>query len=155
MGTEIEHKFLVKNDNWKSSVISETPIEQGYLTTGGGLTVRVRVKGDAAFLTVKGPSNGTRRSEFEYAIPPEDADAILNLDGASGVISKIRYQVRAGSHTWDLDVFDGENAGLVVAEVELDTEGEDFDRPDWAGEEVTDDPRYFNSALAEKPYSSW
>lgn len=155
MGIEIEHKFLVKNDNWKSSVISETPIEQGFLTTGRGLTVRVRRKGGAAYLTVKGPSNGTQRSEFEYAIPPDDADAILQLEGASGIISKIRYQVRAGSHTWDLDVFHGDNAGLIVAEVELSTEGEPFDLPDWAGDEVTDDTRYFNASLAEKPYCSW
>jgi adenylate cyclase len=155
MALEIEHKFLVKSDEWKSSVVSETPIEQGYLTTGSGLTVRVRLKGARAFLTIKGPSDGSQRSEFEYPIPTEDAKAMLALEGASGRIAKTRFQVRSGSHTWDLDVFAGDNAGLVMAEVELGAQDEAFDRPSWAGQEVTEDPRYFNSYLAERPYRTW
>ncbi len=155
MAVEIEHKFLVKKETWKNAVASESAILQGYLSTGSGLTVRVRLKGSRGFLTVKGPSRGTLRNEFEYEIPAEDARELLALEGVSGVISKTRYQVRIGSHVWDVDVFSGDNAGLVLAEVELSEEGEVFERPDWIGEEVTEDPRYFNSALAEKPYRSW
>lgn len=155
MALEIERKFLVQNDDWRASVVSETPIEQGYLLTGGGLTVRVRIKGEQGFLTIKGPSKGASRSEFEYPIPAEDARALLSLDGATGIIAKTRYQVRAGTHTWDLDRFSGNNQGLVMAEVELSTEAESFDRPSWLGEEVTEDPRYFNAYLAENPYRRW
>ncbi len=136
-------------------MLSETPIEQGYLLTGAGLTVRVRLKGAQGYLTVKGPSKGASRSEFEYPIPAEDARAMLNLEGATGIIAKTRYQVRAGAHTWDLDRFSGDNEGLVMAEVELSEEGESFERPSWLGEEVTDDPRYFNVYLAEHPYRTW
>lgn len=155
MALEIEHKFLVDNDEWRSSVVSETPIEQGYLVTGTGLTVRVRLKGSQGFITIKGPSKGASRSEFEYPIPAEDARSLLSLEGATGIISKTRYQVRTGAHTWDLDRFAGDNEGLVMAEVELIAEGEDFERPTWVGKEVTEDPRYFNSYLAEHPYRTW
>lgn len=155
MALEIEHKFLVKNEDWTDSVVSETPIVQGYLLTDRGLTLRVRIKGAQGFLTIKGPSKGATRSEFEYPIPVEDARALLDLEGATGIIAKTRYQVRAGSHLWDLDLFEGDNRGLVMAEVELRAEGERFEHPTWLGKEVTDDPRYFNSYLAEHPFGTW
>ena len=155
MAVEIERKFLVRNETWREQVEEETRILQGYLTQGGGATVRVRVKGDLAYLTIKGATSGISRLELEYRIPVEDAERMLRELAVSAVIEKTRYRVRCGHHLWDLDVFAGENTGLVLAEIELESEDAGFERPDWAGEEVSDDPRYFNARLALHPYRTW
>lgn len=155
MGVEIERKFLVARDTWWAGVEGETRILQGYLAEGGRATVRARIRGDAAYLTLKGPTSGISRLEFEYPIPVADAEILLRELAVSPLIEKVRYRVRAGRHVWDLDVFAGANAGLVLAEVELEAEDADFERPDWAGEEVSDDPRYFNVNLARHPYGHW
>jgi adenylate cyclase len=155
MPVEIERKFLVKDDSWRAQVESESHIMQGYIAETPAVTVRVRVKGDRAFLTIKGATKGLSRSEFEYPIPVEDAVQILDELAVSPAIDKVRYGVRAGNHVWDLDVFAGENAGLVLAEVELSTEDDTFEMPDWAGKEVSGDPRYYNVNLARAPFQSW
>jgi adenylate cyclase len=128
---------------------------QGYLVNSPDLTVRVRVKGAEAFLTLKGASKGISRSEFEYPVPVADAEHMLRDLSVSPPVDKVRYRVRVGGHVWDLDVFAGENAGLVMAEVELDSEDEAFEMPDWAGREVTGDPRYYNVNLARHPFKHW
>lgn len=155
MAVEIERKFLVKNDLWKPYVEASGRIVQGYLVSGAQATVRIRVKGDSAWLTIKGATSGISRSEYEYAIPVEDALAMLRDLLASPAIEKTRYLVRSGAHLWELDVFAGGNEGLVMAEVELACEDEPFDTPAWAGEEVTGDPRYYNSHLARNPFRNW
>jgi adenylate cyclase len=155
MGVEIERKFLVKNDSWRARVEWEWHIMQGYLANNANATVRVRVRGDIAYLTIKGPGRGISRSEYEYPIPVTDAEAMLKELAVSPPVDKVRYRVRAGKHLWDLDVFAGENAGLVMAEVELAAEDEVFERPDWLGDEVSGDPRYFNVNLARNPYKHW
>ncbi|NEX22231.1 CYTH domain-containing protein [Thiorhodococcus mannitoliphagus] len=155
MPLEIERKFLVCGDGWRAGVEAQGRILQGYLADGPRATVRARIKGELAYLTIKGASSGISRSEFEYRIPVEDAEAMLREMAVSAVIEKVRYRVRVGTHLWDLDVFEGENLGLVMAEIELEAEDADFQLPDWAGEEVSKDPRYFNAALAKHPYSRW
>ena len=155
MALEIERKFLVQNDGWRGFVECEWRIVQGYLATTGELTVRVRLKDDAAYLTLKGPPRGLVRSEFEYSIPPADAEAMLRELAILPVIEKTRYRVRCGLHCWDLDVFAGDNAGLVVAEIELTGEQETFELPSWAGLEVTGDSRYSNASLARRPFREW
>jgi adenylate cyclase len=155
MGLEIERKFLVKKASWRDSVEEREPILQGYLAETGRATVRVRAKGDRGFLTIKGRTTGVTRSEFEYEIPIEDARTMLETLGSLPVIDKVRHRVRCGGHLWEVDVFAGENAGLVLAEIELGSEEESFELPDWAGAEVSDDPRYYNSNLARHPFSRW
>jgi len=155
MTTEIERKFLVVNESWRDAVESEAHLMQGYLSEGGGATVRVRVKGDAGFLTIKGRMQGISRSEYEYEIPVADAKAMLDELSSSPPIDKTRYLVRCGAHVWELDLFHGANAGLVMAEVELASEDEPFQMPDWAGLEVSDDLRYYNSNLARRPFTLW
>ncbi|MBV8502700.1 MAG: CYTH domain-containing protein [Paucibacter sp.] len=153
MGIEIERKFLVDGEDWKRGVTPQL-LSQGYLNRDKQRTVRVRVAGDAAWLTIKGESSGATRAEFEYAIPLADAMQLLSIcDGPR--IEKYRWRVPHGGLVWEVDEFLGENAGLVVAEVELVSEDQAFDKPSWAGAEVTDDPRYFNSSLASRPYLSW
>jgi adenylate cyclase len=152
MGVEIERKFLVHGTAWKQS--EGVPYRQGYLNRDKHRTVRVRVAGNDAFLTIKGVSVGATRAEFEYPIPLADAQSLLALcDGP--VIDKVRYVLQHAGTTWEVDEFAGDNAGLVVAEVELTHEDQVFDRPDWLGEEVTQDARYFNSSLASHPYGQW
>ena len=155
MAVEIERKFLVKNEEWRDSVESSKHIMQGYLATNANATVRVRVKGEQAFLTIKGASQGISRSEYEYPIPVADAELMLRDLPVSPVIDKVRHDVRCGAHLWELDVFAGANQGLVMAEVELATEDETFELPSWAGDEVTAEPRYYNVNLARNPYSRW
>lgn len=155
MATEIERKFLVLEDGWRSSVVSEKPIVQGYLATAGRATVRARIKGDQGFLTIKGEARGISRAEFEYPIPAEDARAMLDQMAEGVVVEKVRHEVRVGDHLWELDVFSGANAGLVVAEIELSSEDEPFARPDWLGAEVSDDRRYANASLARHPFKEW
>lgn len=152
MGVEIERKFLVHGTAWKQS--EGVPYRQGYLNRDKHRTVRVRVAGDAAFLTVKGLSRGATRAEFEYAIPLAEAQQLLALcDGP--LIEKTRYVIPYQGTTWEVDEFLGDNAGLVVAEVELQNEDQPFARPPWLGAEVTQDARYFNSSLASVPYCQW
>ncbi len=154
MPQEIERKFLLKNDNWRSSVREARAIRQGYLCGNTRASVRVRIDGDKANLNIKSATLGVERLEFEYSIPPEQARVLLaELSGE--VIEKTRHEVRYGSHLWEIDEFAGENAGLIVAEIELEDADEAFDRPDWLGAEVSDDPRYYNSELARHPVSQW
>jgi adenylate cyclase len=154
MASEIERKFLVRSDAYRAQGTSER-YRQGYLRSGGPATVRVRLAGEHGFLTIKGPTQGFTRSEFEYPIPRADAEALLDTLCDRPQIEKIRHRVPAGAHTWEVDEFLGDNAGLVVAEIELGAEDEPFARPEWLGDEVTADPRYRNSALAQRPYRTW
>ncbi len=154
MGREIERKFLVRGDGYRALGAPER-YRQGYVRTAGPATVRVRVAGERGYLTVKGPTQGLTRSEFEYPIPRDDAEALLDTLCERPQIEKLRYRIPAGAHTWEVDEFLGDNAGLVVAEIELGAEDEPFARPAWLGEEVTADPRYRNSELARRPYRTW
>lgn len=154
MAIEIERKFLVDGD-YKSEAVSSERIAQGYLSSGEGCTVRVRIRGQKAFLTVKGPSrDGISRNEWEYGIPVSDALPMLALCRGS-VIDKRRYLVPAGRHTFEVDEFYGDNEGLTVAEVELAAADEPFEHPEWLGREVTGDGRYYNSHLTRNPYKNW
>jgi adenylate cyclase len=155
MPIEIERKFLVVNDNWKAQVESRASLKQGYLASQSNATIRVRVADGRAQLNIKGPTRGISRLEYEYDIPPRDAEEILDRLAEGAVIEKERYKVRCGGHVWDLDVFQGDNAGLVVAEVELASEAEHFEMPDWAGEEVSGDARYYNASLVKHPFTCW
>lgn len=153
MGIEIERKFLVKDDSWIVTADQGRVCRQGYLLSDGGLTVRIRVIGEQAFLTIKGPSSGISRKEFQYEIPGADAEALLALCG--NLVEKVRHLVSHAGMFWEVDVFAGANEGLVMAEIELASEGQTFRLPDWAGEEVTDDPRYYNAYLAKHPFTGW
>lgn len=155
MATEIERKFLVANDSWRADVMSATRIVQGYLANTGTAVVRVRVKGERAFLTIKGASSGIARSEFEYEIPVSDALQMLDEMAQDPVVDKVRHLIPVGGHTWELDVFAADNEGLVMAEVELGSAEEVFVLPGWAGQEVSDDDRYFNVNLAKNPFRNW
>ena len=154
MGEEIERKFLVRGDGWRERA-EGTQYRQGFLSTDPERTVRVRVAGPRGSITVKGKNVGARRAEFEYEIPVSDALRMLDTLCKRPLIEKVRYTLAAGPHTWEIDVFEGDNTGLVVAEIELGSEDEAFDKPTWVGDEVTDDPRYFNSNLVANPYRTW
>jgi adenylate cyclase len=154
MGDEIERKFLVRGDAWRAEATA-TPCRQGFLSTEPERTVRVRVADSRGLLTVKGKTIGARRAEYEYEIPLADAQRMLDTLCKRPLIEKTRYTLVVGRHTWEIDVFEGDNAGLVVAEIELQREDEEFNRPEWLGDEVTGDPRYFNSSLVHKPYNTW
>ncbi|MEJ2406150.1 MAG: CYTH domain-containing protein [Candidatus Thiodiazotropha sp.] len=155
MAIEIERKYLVINDNWKGNVVSQAVIKQGYLATTEQASVRVRVDGEQANLNIKGTTVGISRREYEYPIPLQQAEEMLDHLVSGAVIDKVRYKVRHGEHIWDLDRFMGANEGLVVAEVELRDEGEGFEIPDWVGEEVSGDIRYYNASLVTNPYCDW
>jgi len=154
MGEEIERKFLVSGEAWRETA-EGTRYRQGFLSTEPERTVRVRVAGPRGSITVKGKNLGARRAEFEYEIPVADAERMLDTLCKRPLIEKVRYVLAVGAHTWEIDVFEGDNAGLVVAEIELRREDEAFERPEWVGDEVTDDPRYFNSNLVANPYRAW
>jgi adenylate cyclase len=149
---EIERKFLVTGTEWRQG--KGIRLSQGYLNRDLERTVRVRIAGEQAFLTIKGASRGAVRAEFEYEIPLKDAEQLLKLSDGP-VVEKIRYILDHKGLTWEVDEFLGENQGLVVAEVELTSESQTFEKPDWVGREVTEDLRYFNSNLAAHPYSTW
>lgn len=155
MPQEIERKFLVTGE-YKSQAYAHSRIVQGYLSSMRGRTVRVRIRNDKGYLTIKGPSNasGTSRYEWEKEIPLDEARDLLKLC-LPCVIEKTRYLVRSGRHTFEVDEFYGENEGLTLAEVELASEDEPFTTPDFIGQEVTGDPRYYNSQLMQCPYSTW
>ena len=153
MAKEIEHKFLVKMDVWKPAAPGMT-FRQGYLSSVKERVVRVRTAGDKAFLTIKGLTTGMTRLEFEYPIPHADAVALLDLC-EKPLVEKTRHKEKIGGFTWEIDVFHGDNDGLVVAEVEVPSEATKFEMPPWAGAEVSADARYFNSNLAVNPYRNW
>jgi adenylate cyclase len=155
MATEIERKFLVRDDGWRQQADAGLRMRQGYLSGGGRASVRVRVQGDRAFLNMKSATLGVWRREYDYPIPLRDAEEILEHLCEGPLIEKTRYHVAYASHTWEVDVFEGDNAGLVVAEIELDSEDEVFEKPPWAGKEVSHDPRYYNVRLAKHPYKAW
>ncbi len=148
MAVEIERKYLVTGDGWRSAIVLQRRIRQGYMASGA-VQVRIRRVDDEAFLTIKGNRKGISRTEYEYPIPPEDADGMLDGLCQHPPIEKIRYEVQHAGHLWEVDVYAGRLAGLVVAEVELDAIDEDFVRPAWIGEDVTEDRRYSNAVLAE------
>ena len=152
MGIEIERKFLVVGIAWRQT--AGVHFSQGYLNQDKERTVRVRLAGDKAFLTIKGITQGASRAEFEYEIPDADGAQLIKLCEGP-IIEKIRRAVLHDGNTWEVDEFLGENAGLVVAEIELKSEDQGFARPEWLGEEVTHDSRYFNSSLARHPFSGW
>ena len=154
MGQEIERKFLLANSDWKSQADAGSTLCQGYLSSTPERTVRVRIKGQQAWITIKGKSEGISRQEFEYEIPVEDAKELLLLC-EKPLIEKTRYLVRDKDLTWEIDVFEGENSGLVLAEVELPSADLEISLPGWIGREVSDDPRYYNSALIKHPFSTW
>ena len=154
MPKEIERKFLLKNDNWKSEFTSRTIIKQGYLSTKKERTVRVRILGEKGFLTIKGESVGMTRLEFEYEIPVQEAEELLQLC-KKPFIEKERFIVSMGKLKWEIDIFEGDNEGLRIAEVELEDENQAVEIPDWIGEEVTFDNRYFNSSLVKLPFKDW
>jgi len=154
MAKEIERKFLVKNEDFKKQA-EGVMYRQGYLNSVKERTVRVRTVGNKAFMTVKGITIGATRVEYEYEIPFDDCNAMLDDLAEKPIIEKKRYKIPMGKFTWEIDEFFGENQGLTVAEIELESEDEKFDKPAWVGEEVTGDPRYFNSNLIKHPFTKW
>ncbi len=154
MGIEIERKFLVLNDSWRDSADAGTAYEQGYLSTNQACSVRVRIEGDQARLNIKSATLGIVRQEFEYPIPVTEARELLD-SFCPDTVSKTRYLIPHAGKTWELDVFNKANAGLIVAEIELEHEDEQPELPDWAGKEVSGDPRYYNTELARHPFTRW
>lgn len=155
MPTEIERKYLLKDDSWKSLAGQGAKYIQGYLVGSRYASVRVRIEGDKAFLNIKSATLGVRRQEYEYPIPVAEAQEILETLCEKPLIEKTRYEIEYQGLEWEIDVFDAENKGLIVAEVELDSEDQKIMLPDWCGEEVSDDARYYNVSLVRHPYSEW
>lgn len=155
MALEIERKFLLSSDAWRDEVFASQRMSQGYICRGENRAMRVRIAGDHAHINIKSTGDGIHRLEFEYDIPLEDARQLLEQLADRPWIDKTRHLVQRGEHTWEIDEFHAENAGLVVAEIELCHAEEAFERPDWLGDEVSRDRRYFNSSLCERPYNSW
>ncbi|VAX09300.1 hypothetical protein MNBD_GAMMA25-2364 [hydrothermal vent metagenome] len=155
MGVEIEKKFLLRNDNWRKQSGAGTAFKQGYLIGSEKASVRIRIQGIEANINIKSATLGITRQEYEYSIPLEEAEELLTNLCEKPLIEKTRYHLVEDKHVWEVDVFDGDNAGLVVAEIELQSENEDFFKPDWLGDEVSDDPRYYNSCLVKHPYCNW
>lgn len=154
MGIEIERKFLVVNDSWRANAIG-TLFRQGYLSVEPKKTVRVRLEGDVGKLTVKGKTKGISRLEYEYEIPKQDAEEMLNNLCTGRLIEKTRYRVKHAGLIWEIDEFYGDNEGLIIAELELDSEDAPFEKPEWVGEEVSSDVRFYNANLARRPYKEW
>ena len=155
MGVEIERKFLLQGDSWQADADAGEYYHQGYLSTTPERVVRVRQMGEKAVVTIKGKGDGISRPEFEYEIPLADAQTMLRELCLQPTIEKRRHRLTRGPHTWEIDVFSGENEGLVVAEIELTSEDEAFEKPDWVGAEVSHDTRYLNSNLIAQPFKSW
>jgi len=155
MGIEIERKFLVRDSSWKSQSSHNVYYRQGYINDAKACSIRVRVAKDKAHLNIKSATLGIHRHEYEYEIPLDEANEMLNSFSLGAVIEKTRFFVEHTGHTWEVDVFAGDNEGLVVAEIELSAEDEAFDLPSWAGDEVSDDPRYYNVCLVKHPYKDW
>jgi adenylate cyclase len=155
MSFEIERKFLLRGDDWRDLATDRAPIRQAYLASEGKASIRVRIKGDsAATLTVKSRPHSLRRLELEYGIPVVEAEALMQLRRGS-VVEKVRHVVPWGDLMWEIDVFEGDNSGLTIAEVELRDEHQRVELPPWIGPEVTGQPRYYNSCLAELPFRAW
>lgn len=158
MATEIERKFLLSNDGWRTQSDGGSRIMQGYLANKPACTVRVRVRAERAWLTVKGRAadgDGVSRLEYEYPIPLQDAEEMLATLAQRPFIEKVRHEIKHAEHLWEVDEFSGDNAGLVIAEIELAHAGEAYASPSWLGKEVSDDPRYLNAALVKQPFSTW
>ncbi len=155
MAIEIEHKFLLANDNWRKYVSHSVEYRQGYLSSQATSSIRVRISNDHAWLNIKTATVGTHRHEYEYEIPMTDANEILMNLCRKPLIEKTRHFVTDDNHLWEIDEFAGDNQGLIVAEIELDETGQSFSKPDWLGLEVTEDLRYYNNNLAIHPYSEW
>lgn len=155
MPLEIERKFLLRCDSWRSEVSSRELMRQGYLSAGSRCSIRARIADEQAWLNLKSKRSGMTRLEFEYPIPREDADAILAELCDGPLVEKYRHRIVMGAFTWEIDEFLGDNAGLVVAEIELPSEDAQFDHPAWLGAEVTEDVRYYNFNLAHKPFRTW
>lgn len=154
MAKEIERKFLVKGDSWRELGVGSV-YRQGYIATQTAATVRVRIANNRGYLTIKGPSVNYSRSEFEYEIPVADAEEMLDTLCDRPLIEKVRYKVKWGGLIWEIDEFNGANQGLILAEVELSDEQQQIELPEWIGEEVSSDRKYFNSNLAKFPFSQW
>lgn len=154
MPIEIERKFLVQSNDWKKYITSKQSIIQAYMNNQKNGNVRVRTKGDKAYITIKGKSEGLKRLEFEYEIPFDDAIQIIEMSEYS-IIQKTRYEIKLDGLVWEIDVFEGDNDGLIIAEVELNSENQNIELPLWIGKEVSDDIRYFNLSLVHKPFKSW
>jgi len=154
MAKEIEKKFLITNEDWQGLAEGKEYC-QGYLNREKGRTVRVRTIGNRGFITVKGPAKGETRLEFEYKIPIQDAREMLQKLCHKPLIKKTRYKIPFDGFIWEIDVFAGENEGLIFAEIELNHEGEKFSQPHWIGDEVTNDSRYYNANLVTNPYKNW
>lgn len=154
MPVEIERKFLIANTDWKENISEEVPIKQGYLSVTPERTIRVRTKGDKGYLTIKGKTINTTRAEYEYEIPLSEALELLGLCNKP-LIEKTRYHVVTNGNLWEVDVFEGDNEGLIVAEIELENEAQEIILPNWIGEEVSHQNRYFNSQLSHTPFKNW
>ena len=155
MAVEIERKFLVEGDAWRAAADAGMRLVQGYLANTERASVRVRSAGSAAWISVKAMVRGLSRDEFEYAIPVGEAEHMLKSLCAPPLLEKVRFRVPVAGHVWEIDEFGGDNAGLIVAEIELGAEDEPFERPAWVGREVTDAERYYNFRLAGRPYALW
>ncbi len=155
MPLEIERKFLVMDDSWKSASQEAIDLRQGYLNLEQRCSIRVRTDGRRGWLNIKGATVGAERPEYEYEIPLSDAEQLLRSFAVGPVIAKTRHLVPFAGHLWEVDVFHGENRGLVVAEIELDDPQQTFEKPPWLGQEVTDDVRYYNTALCRRPFQNW
>jgi len=155
MATEIERKFLILNQDWQEYTKSELHIVQGYLATNEFSSTRIRIQNDKANINIKSATLGITRTEFEYSIPVDDARLMLDDLCIKPVIEKTRFTVEHMGHTWEIDVFSGDNEGLIVAEIELSSPDEAFEKPSWIGEEVSNDARYYNACLVNNPYKNW
>ncbi len=155
MATEIERKFLLLNEDWQEYTKSELHIVQGYLATNESSSTRIRIQNDKANINIKSATLGITRTEFEYSIPVDDARLMLDNLCINPVIEKTRFTVEHMNHTWEIDVFSGENEGLIVAEIELSSPDEVFEKPSWVGKEVSNDARYYNACLVNNPYKTW
>ena len=155
MALEIEHKFLLKNNDWQKDITKSSRYKQGYLISDNKKSIRIRTSNDKAWLNIKSATIGTHRHEYEYEIPFSEGEEILNTLCEKPLIEKTRHLVPYNQHTWEIDVFTGDNEGLVVAEIELTHVGEPFSKPAWIDKEVSDDLRYYNNQLCKHPYKNW
>jgi adenylate cyclase len=155
MPVEIERKYLLRNDEWRLHVSEGTKYKQGYLVGSKHASVRVRIEGDKAYLNIKSATLGVRRQEYEYPIPVDEANEILTTLCEQPLVEKTRYIAECNGLEWEIDVFEGMNHGLIVAEVELENENQKIELPAWCGKEVSDDPRYYNVNLGKHPYKEW
>lgn len=155
MAIEIERKFLLLNDNWRTEVFKSINYRQGYLNSDASSSVRIRVSDETAKINIKSATIGSQRSEYEYDIPAVDAHEMLSALCHQPLVEKTRHLVKIGKHTWEIDEYKGDNQGLIVAEIELSAVDEVFEKPEWVGLDVTEDIRYYNNQLSKHPFSKW